>query len=440
MPARRRPVTARALLALGVLLLPVLPARAAGVPGAVEAVPAPVLTLAECVSLALRQNPATAIAAEGLAAAREKIGEAKGGRYPTVRFSSGYTYTTPAGAAAPEDSFDNRFSIRQTVFDGGVTASLVAGAAAGASLQETEVRRTGLDVALGAEVAYYEVLRRREVIDVARGSEESAERHVDRARELHRAGLAPRSDVIKAEVEVSAARLELVKAENAWLLAKAELAAAIGLPRGTAFSVARPEEVPAPPPSLEEVLAGALARRPELAGVQARLAAADAALRLAESGRYPSVSLDASYGWFESDFLPHDRKWSVGLSIGIPLFEQATARSKVNQAAAGRAGLLAAETQARRAVELEVERAWIALKETEERRAVLAKALERAEEDQRVSEGRYQEGVGNILEVIDAGTALTGARVGVVVARYDSAQARARLERALGGKAEVTTR
>jgi outer membrane protein TolC len=55
----------------------------------------------------------------------------------------------------------------------------------------------------------------------------------------------------------------------------------------------------------------------------------------------------------------------------------------------------------------------------------------KTETDIRVSEGRYQE-AGTMLEVIDARTMVTQAGLNVVIARYDIAQARARLARALG--------
>jgi len=63
---------------------------------------------------------------------------------------------------------------------------------------------------------------------------------------------------------------------------------------------------------------------------------------------------------------------------------------------------------------------------------VTKKAIEQAEEDMRVSEGRYKEGLGNILEVIDAQTALTQAKTNSVVATYDIANAIAKLDRATG--------
>lgn len=393
------------------------------------------LTLQECVEIGLRRNPATEIARQGLEAAAQRVTEAKAGWYPSFKLSAGYTYTTPAGTAMapPEDSFDNRFSVKQTLYDGGQTASAVEGARHGIDSQQSEQRRTDLDVLVNVQTAYYEVLRRRDFIGIARATLQSSERHVEQARALHQEGVAPRSDVIKAEVQASNAQLELIRAENAVLVAKAGLAAAMGLPAATDFAVADPQpDDGSPAPSLQDALAAAPERRPELAAIRARLKSADAGVRQAESGLRPGVSLDASYGWQEEDFVPLDPKWSVGVSVTLPVFERRVARAKVDRAVAERGALKATETQAARAVELEVQQAWLSLKEALERRTVTTKILEQAEEDIRVSEGRYQEGLGNILEVIDARTVLTQAGVNAVIARYDSAQARARLDRALG--------
>lgn len=393
------------------------------------------LTLQECLALGLKQNPATEIAHQNVLAARERIGEARGGSYPSLRFAAGYTYTTtPAtAAAASSDSFDNRFFLKQNLYDAGQTSSLVAGAVHGTRVLESESRKTGLDVVLNIHASFYEVLRRRDFIEIARQAVDSAQKHLGQAQELYKQGLAPRSDVIKAEVQVSTGQLEIIRVENAYLLAKANLSAAMGLPVTTEFAVIEPEAGDETTvPSLQAALVAAPEKRPELTAVRARQAVAEAAVRQAQGALYPTVSLDASYGWQESDFVPLDSKWSVGLTVAIPVFERRVARAKINQAIANRNGLRAAETQTVRAVELEVEQAWLFLKEAQERRVVTKKLFEQAEADIRVSEGRYQEGLGTMLDVIDARTTVTQAGVNVVIARYDIAQARARLERALG--------
>ena len=208
----------------------------------------------------------------------------------------------------------------------------------------------------------------------------------------------------------------------------------MGQPVTTDFNVAAEKEIEqlSALPSLKNVIVLAYEQRPELKGSRARIESAKASIDQAKSGLYPNLSLDASYGWQQGEFSPNEKKWSVGLTVGIPIFEQLTTKSKINQAAASLAGLKATETQTMRNVELDVQQAWLSLKEAMERLEVTKKTLEQAGEDMRVSEGRYKEGLGNILEVTDAQTALTQARTNNVIALYDIENAGAKLDRAIG--------
>ena len=393
------------------------------------------LTLPQCLTIGLTANPALELARQNLVSAREKAGEARAGYYPTFKFATVYTHNsaTENDMSMLSDGYETHLSVRQTVYDGRATKELVRAAGHNARAQEYEGQKTGLDIVQNIKAAYFETLKRRELLEVTKAMQESAAKHLEQARALYKEGMTPRSDVIKAEVRVSSAQLEAIQAENAWLSAKAVLAAAMGLPVTTAFDTVRqdPDSRNHEFPPLETMLALAHDSRPELQGAKARIAAAEAGRRQAQSGLYPNISLDASYGWQENRVIPDDQKWSVGITIGIPVFEQLTARSKVNQAIATINGLKATETQTRRNIELEVKQAWLGLKEAHERQSVSVKALEQSTEDMLVSEGRYQEGVGTILEVIDAQTALTQAQTNQVAA-FDIATAQVKLDRATG--------
>ena len=239
--------------------------------------------------------------------------------------------------------------------------------------------------------------------------------------------------MIKAEVQVSNAQLEIIRAENAVLLAKAGLSAAMGLPVTTEFAVAAPEaHERATGPSLQEALAGAPAQRPELAAVKARQAAADAAVRQAQK-RAVSDGQPRRLLRLAGERLSRRTRSGASASRSESRYSSGGSRARGSprpRPAAAASG--PPETQTLRAIELEVEQAWLLVQEAEERQEVTKKIREQAEEDDRVSEGRYQEGLGTMLEVIDARTVLTQAGANAVIARYDSAQARARLDRALG--------
>lgn len=393
------------------------------------------LTLDECIDIGLRTNPSAEISLQNLRGYQERVGEAKGGYYPSLKLSSSYAYTTPldSRAGTSTDLYDTRFYVKQTLYDAGATSNLVEGARRNIKVQEYDVKKTKLDIIVNIKGAFYEALKRRDLLDAAKSSLGSTEKHLEQAKALYGEGLSPRSDVIKTEVQVSNARLDLIKAENALLFAKANLAAAMGLSAAMTFEIKAEASNPQTLlPTLTATMAHAYDGRPEVRGVRAKIDSARTNIMQAESGLYPNLSLDASYGWQETNFIPQDRKWSVGLTVSIPVFEQLTTQSKINQAKANLNGIKAAELQTLRNIELEVRQAWLSLKEALERVGVTKKTLEQAGEDMRVSEGRYKEGLGNILEVIDAQTALTQARTNDIVSIYDIANAKAKLDRATG--------
>lgn len=409
---------------------------------ATEGIEGRVLTLDACIGLGLRQNPAVEIATQGLRVVQERVGEAKAGYYPTFKLSSSYTFTDqqdrmPLGP----DVYDTRLGIKGTLYDAGATFNLVKSAQESSKAQSYDVTRTALDIELGVRTAFYEVLKKRELVEVAQRTLQVTQKHLDESQALYREGVAPRSDVIKSEVQVSNAMLDVIKAENSLLSSKASLATAMGQPVTTTFDVATwgvSGELPAMP-LLTDVMAQAYQNRPELKGVRAKIDSAIANVEQARSGFYPNVGLDITYGWQDSKyFSPTLTRWNVGVTVSLPLFEQLTTKARVGEASAAEAGLRATELQIKRAIELELEQAWLSLKEAGERLTVVAKTIEQSGEDMRVSEGRYREGVGNILELIEAQTAVTQAQTNRVVAWYDVALAGARLERAVGKQAGGT--
>ena len=81
---------------------------------------------------------------------------------------------------------------------------------------------------------------------------------------------------------------------------------------------------------------------------------------------------------------------------------------------------------------LDVEQAYIAVTEAAERIGATGKAVESAEENLRLAQGRYDAGVGTILDLTDAQLALTNAQADQVRGLHDHKVFLARLEKAVG--------
>ena len=83
-------------------------------------------------------------------------------------------------------------------------------------------------------------------------------------------------------------------------------------------------------------------------------------------------------------------------------------------------------------VALDVESALVEVERARERVVASGKSVAAADARMRSAEGKYQQGVGIFIEVIDARTALTQAQASEVRARYDYRTALVALDRALG--------
>ncbi len=92
----------------------------------------------------------------------------------------------------------------------------------------------------------------------------------------------------------------------------------------------------------------------------------------------------------------------------------------------------AQEEEERQQVALEVERSYLRLGEAQERIKATEAAARAAKENLDLANGRYQVGVGSIIEVTDAETLHTDAQTSHIRALYDYKIAEAQLIKAMG--------
>ena len=124
--------------------------------------------------------------------------------------------------------------------------------------------------------------------------------------------------------------------------------------------------------------------------------------------------------------------WSAGLVLTVPIFQGGLTRAQVREAQANLAVIQAQADGERQQVALEVEQARLAVRADKEALAASVEALANAHVLLQLAEGRYETGVGSIIELGDAQVALTSAGQQKVQAEYNLSQARAQLLKAVG--------
>jgi len=288
-------------------------------------------------------------------------------------------------------------------------------------------------IVLDVKQAYYGVLQTLEKRRVAEESVAQFQQHLNQARGFFEVGLKPKFDVTKAEVDLSNARLELTRAENAVRIARVNLNNAMGMPGAPEYSLEDNLFFEKTDISLEKALAAAYENRPDLRSLVLREEAARQNLDLARTGHYPTLTGSASYGYGGSDF-PLGEGWNVGGSLNIPIFSGFLVENQIFEAKENIEVFSAEVESLKQRVRLEVEQALSNLQEAAGRIETAEVVVRQAEENRELAEGRYTSGVGNPIEVTDALQALRNAKVSRISALADYKSAQADLENAMGMK------
>jgi outer membrane protein TolC len=286
-------------------------------------------------------------------------------------------------------------------------------------------------VSYGVREAYFGVLAAKRNVDVALEVVKQFEEHLRRAQGFYEAGVTPRFDVTKAQVDLSNAKLELIRAESALELAWRTLNNAMGMPNAPEYDIEEalvfePYEI-----SLDEAVSRAYSRRPDLKAREAQRRAAEGSVTVAAKGDATVMSLFAAYS-FQGENFPLEEGWNTGLSVSIPLVDGGLVKNQVEEARANLQAAKADEESLRQKVLLEVQDSYLSLVESRERIAVAELGVKQAMENLELATGRYAAGVGSPIEVTDATVGYRDARNNYVQALYDYNVAHAALLKAMG--------
>jgi outer membrane protein TolC len=400
------------------------------------------LELEHCIEIALKKHPGIRAAANTLKAGESRVGQAKSGYYPQVSGSASYNRTDPTSttsgrlsttAGSVYDSYGSSVALSQNLFDFGKTSTQVQIQTLNLDSSRSDLDQAIAQVVFGVRQTYWGLLRARRDRDVAREVVGQYGQHLGRARGFFEVGMKPKFDVTKAEVDLSNAKLNLLKTENALRLAQVALNNAMGLPEAPDYEIRDSLDFQRVKVDLEQALKQAYDRRPDLQSVLAKKKSQQETITLQKKGYYPYVTGNASYGW-GGDSFPLNQGWNVGATLNIPLFSGFSTKYQVDEARANLDVLKANEEVLRQGIFLEVKQVWLNLQEAADRIGAAEIVVRQAAENLELANGRYAAGVGSPIEVTDALVAQSNAKTSFIAALYDYKMAQATMEKATGEK------
>ena len=411
-----------------------------------------ILSLEEALANARALQPQLRQASAAVSAGLARADEARAPLLPQVNGSAAYQRTTGnftsrpgsvprqvsgnGGAASWETlPFINLgVNASQLLYDFGQSRSRWRSAESlSSSLKQTE-QATLEQVLLAVRIAYYQTRAAKGLVQVANDTLANQQKHLEQTQGFVEVGTQAPIALAQAKTGVANARVQLINAQNGYETAKAQLNLAMGVEGPTDYDVAddAAPAVDGEDGTTEGLVGEAVKARSELAALADQVAALKLALRAARGAYGPSLSLSTGLTDAGQQASSLAWNWNAGLTLSIPIFLGGQTRAQVSEAEANLMSAQAQLDQERQQVRLEVEQARLAVRAAKGAVTASAEALASAQEQLRLAEGRYQTGVGSIIELSDAQVALTTAAQQTVQSDYTLAQARAQLVRALG--------
>jgi outer membrane protein len=432
----------RAALALALLAAAPAAAQTAAPPP-----PPRVLPLDEALQIGLARQPQLRQARANVEAARARVDQAFAPLLPQLTGSASWQRTTSEGTRAfsvpgldvgagssSRQLYSAGLTGRLLVWDFGQTPGRWRAAQALAAGQTDSERATRAGVALGVRTTYFDAVAAKALLGVAQETLANTQRHLEQVRGFVEVGTRPPIDLVQERTNVANARVQLIQAENAYATARVQVEQAIGAADLGPWEISDTSLPPVPgeEDAPERLLAEALAARPELAALSEQLRGQELTVRALQGGYGPSLGVSAGPSWSggEPDDLSYG--WNTTVTLTWQLFQGGATRGQVREARANATAIDAQLEQLRQSVRLELEQARLAVRAAQATLGASEEAAQAARERLVLAEGRYQTGVGSLLELADAQVALTTALGQRVQSEFQLAAARSQLLRALG--------
>jgi outer membrane protein len=385
------------------------------------------LTLAEVVDLGLRNNPATRLSWANARAAAAAYGSERGAYLPTIDGDvTGTRLKTVASqgrSAVTQSVLNPSLNLSYLLLDFGGRSGNIGTARNELIAANFTHNATLQAVVLQIQSAYFQYVANQALLAAQRTTEREARTNLSAAEERHRVGVATIADVLQARTAASQAALAAQATEGDLQTSRGALALALGLPANLPYDVdSTAGQIPVAvlADSVDTLIARAVEARPDLAAAQAEFEASRSQISVARANRLPSLVLNGTGGRTYTSSLPQGGdNYTLSLGLRIPLFagfsrlydqRQAVALA---DAAAARADALGQQ------VVFEVFRSYYALQTAARRVRTTEDLIASAEQSSQVALGRYRAGVGTVLDLLAAQTALADARAQQVLARLE---------------------
>jgi outer membrane protein len=419
------------------------------------------VTLEEAERAAETQKPDVRAAQAAAAAGDARTEQARAPLLPQLKAVGEYDRTTGNRRQRPNRTtpvsnswtfynwFEGQVTADQLLWDFWQTPNRWRAAEMHAVALRDSERATRLEAVGVVRAAYFRARAAKAMIGVAQQTLTNLERHLVQITGFVQAGTRPEIDLAQARAGTANARVGVIRAENDYTVARAELNQAMGVAGDTDYDVTDDSFAPVPGETggIGPLIDEAIRARPDVAALQAQVRAQELTARAARGAYWPTLHAIAgardegqsfqqtpSSDYLGNPILNGGMAWNVwfGVQLNWALFQGLQTRGQVREADAQLDVARADRDRVVQEVWVAVQRAASSVRAAQAAVTAAEEALTAARERLRLADGRYAAGVGSIIELSDAELGAANAGAQRVTADYALATARAALVLALG--------
>jgi len=439
---------------------------------------ADVLTLDDCIELALKNNQDIIRARGNARIASGNVWQAFGAFLPSISasgtatqtYAHEYSQTQSGHSLFPTDTsiglsdtmmiprdtflvipfveditmggFNKSFSLGAsaglTLFNGGRNIFNYFGAKADKKYYDYSLKSTEDYIIYRVKVIYFAYLKMLEKMKISEEAVKRGEEQFKLADSKFKVGSASKSDVLKAKVQYGNDKLGLIAAKNAVKVAHADLAYLIGVDVNSDVQFSTEFETKKYDGTELEAMKFGMTNHPGLLAYENNLTAAKYDVK-SSFGRYlPSLSVNVSRTWTNSKwsevkkFKGEDGYWTVSTTLNIPIFQNFSRKRDMSRAKATLNNARADFYYTKNKVAHDIREGYLDITRADEALNVAGENVAAAQEDMMLVRERYDLGAATMLEVLDAQVSLITAQNSKIEADFDYNLAVAKLENAMG--------
>lgn len=413
-------------------------------------------TLEESISTGLKNSKELKISKSKVVNSDAKITEFSSQMFPRLSLAASYSRLSDVPAFEIQtpifpqpikiqdailNNYGVRLSLNQPLFTGFRLSSLKSAAEYNNQAEELKYNADVNNYALSIQTAFWNFYKAKELKNLAEENLNLANQHLEETKNFFKNELVTKNDLLKLEVQVSNAELNLVDAKNNLDLARIHFNKSIGIDLNTNSDIETPEiDSEKNNYDPENLISEAKQQRDELKSVEYRLKASDEGVTAAGSNWYPNIYLFGNFYYnrpnqryqpLEDKF---DDSWDAGVTLSWDLWNWGYNSSQTSQAEQVKVQTENNLQLLNDAVEVEVYRTYLNYSKAYDRITISKKAVEQADENYRITKEKYEAQVATSTDLIDAEVSMLQAKTNLTNAVVDFQLANLTLQKAIGRK------